>query len=334
MRSHKNSSSASQSFSKILPVFDRRRFMTGMLGTGTGLILAPLFMGTGNVFAADAPEGGTAKNVSAKVSAFATKQPYVSLNDGRKMPQLGLGVWRLSSEEAKSSMLEALAYGYRSVDTAAIYRNEEAVGEAFRASGFKREDVFITTKVWNDEQGFDASQKALDKSLKRLGFDYIDLLLIHWPVPQQDLYPETWRAFIEMRKKGLARSIGVSNFNEEQLKRIISETRVVPVLNQVQLHPYMQQRALRATHDTLGIHTQAWSPLAQGKVIKDPVIGGIAEKHKKTAAQVVIRWHLQNKIIVIPRSSKPARVRENFDVFDFTLDADDLKAIEALDGAA
>ncbi|MDR1162393.1 MAG: aldo/keto reductase [Candidatus Accumulibacter sp.] len=330
MSTHSKPIPESPSSSKVFPEICRRRFMTGTLGVGAGMILAPLFAGAQNALAADAPVAGAAK----KVSDFVTKQPWVTLNDGRKMPQLGLGVWRLSSEEAKVSMIEALAYGYRSVDTAAIYRNEEAVGEAFRASGQKREDVFITTKVWNDEQGFDASQKALDKSLKRLGLDYVDLLLIHWPVPQQNLYSETWRAFIQMREKKLARSIGVSNFNEEQLKQIISETKVTPVLNQVQLHPYMQQRALRAVHDTLGIYTQAWSPLAQGKVINDPVIGKIAEKHRKTAAQVVIRWHLQSRIIVIPRSSKPARVRENFDVFDFTLDAEDMKAIEGLDGKA
>jgi 2,5-diketo-D-gluconate reductase A len=329
MSSHKKSFSKSPSISDALPAA-RRRFMAGALGTGAGLILAPLFTGAREAFAADAPAAGAAE----PVSAFAAKQPYVSFNDGRKMPQLGLGVWRLSSEETKVSALAALAYGYRSIDTAAAYRNEEAVGEAFRASGLKREDAFITTKVRNDEQGFDASQRALDESLKRLGLDYVDLLLIHWPVPRQDLYLETWRAFIEMRRKGLVHSIGVSNFNEEQLKRIISETQVTPVLNQVQLNPYMQQRALRAVHEALDIRTQAWSPLGQGKVLDDPVIGKVAEKHRKTAAQIVIRWHLQNDVIVIPRSSRPARVRENFDVFDFALDADDMKTIEGLDGKA
>ncbi len=299
---------------------NRRRFMTHTLGLGTGLMLSSLW---GNAWCASAADDTAAKKPAAS--------PLTPLNDGNRMPQLGLGVWRASNEEARMAVREALSCGYRSVDTAKIYRNEEGVGEGFRDSGLKRGEVFITTKVWNDDQGFEEAQRALDQSLKRLKLDYVDLLLIHWPAPQRDRYVDTWRALIKLKEQGLTHSIGVSNFSAAHLDRIITETGVKPVLNQIELHPYLQQRSLRAVHDRLDIRTEAWSPLAQGKVIDDPLIGKIAAKHGKTPVQAVIRWHLDNGIIVIPKSVTPSRIQSNFDVFDFTLDADDMAAFASLD---
>jgi 2,5-diketo-D-gluconate reductase A len=247
------------------------------------------------------------------------------------MPQLGLGVFQTPPEATAEAVRIALADGYRSIDTAAVYGNETGVGEGFRASGLAREDVFITTKLWNGSQGFDRGLRACEKSLERLGLDHVDLYLIHWPAPKQDLYVDSWKALIRLREEGKATSIGVSNFAPEHLERIIGETGVVPVLNQIELHPSFQQRLWRTADAEHDIITESWSPLGQGDALTNPVLTGIAGKHHKTAAQVVIRWHLDSGLIVIPKSVTPSRIAENFDVWDFKLDAEDMAAVEALD---
>lgn len=252
------------------------------------------------------------------------------LNDGRSIPQLGLGVWQASPQDTVTAVREALQAGYRHVDTASIYGNEESVGAGFRESGVSRELVFVTTKIWNDAQGKENVRPAFQKSLERLKLDNVDLLLIHWPVPRHDLFVETWEAMIELRREGLARSIGVSNFTSAHLRRLIDETGVAPVINQIELHPYLQQREMRETHNRLGVLTQAWSPLAQNRALADAEIERIAAKHGKTAAQVVIRWHLDNRFVVIPKSVTPSRIRSNLDVFDFALDASDMASIATL----
>lgn len=256
--------------------------------------------------------------------------PKVSLNDGHTIAQLGLGVWQASNADARTAVREALQAGYRSIDTAAIYENEEGVGAGLSDAGLPRAEVFVTTKIWNRDQGTEAAKHALQKSLERLKLDYVDLLLIHWPSPKQDKYLETWMAMIEMKNQGLVRSIGVSNFTAAHLQRLIEETSVTPVLNQIELHPYMQQIAMRHTHDELGIRTESWSPLAQGKALDDPEILAIAKRLGKTTSQVIIRWHLDQGLIVIPKSVTPSRIRSNLEVFDFTLDASDISAIAAL----
>ena len=258
-------------------------------------------------------------------------QPFVKLNDGRSIPQIGLGVWRADDAQAAEAVRTALQAGYRHVDTAAIYGNEAGVGEGIRTSGVKREEIFVTTKLWNDAQGSDSALKAFDASLKRLGLDYIDLYLIHWPAPRKGLYLDSWRALIRLKQQGRVKSIGVSNFMPEHLDRIIGETGVTPVLNQIELHPAFQQSALRAAHAKHGIVTQAWSPLGQGQLLNDAVLQAIAAKHKRTPAQVILRWHMQSDIVAIPKSITPSRIRENFDIFGFTLDADDLARIAGLD---
>ncbi|WP_152048094.1 aldo/keto reductase [Aureimonas psammosilenae] len=260
-----------------------------------------------------------------------SEQPTVTFNDGRSIPQVGLGVWRTPNDQAATVVSTALRAGYRHVDTAAAYDNEKGVGEGLRAASVDRSQVFVTTKLWNAEQGFDSTLRALEASLERLGLDHVDLYLIHWPMPKKDLYVDTWRALIRAKEDGKARSIGVSNFTAEHLDRIIGETDVTPVLNQIELHPRFQQRQMRAVHEKLGIKTQSWSPLGQGQLLEDPAIARIAEKHGKTPAQVIIRWHIDNGLIVIPKSVTPSRIEQNFQVFDFKLDAEDLKAVEGLD---
>lgn len=257
--------------------------------------------------------------------------PLVTLPDGRKMPQLGLGVWQVSDADAVKAVSEAFRVGYRAVDTAAIYRNEKGVGQAIKNSGLKREDVFVTTKLWNDDQGYDQALRAIDASLDKLGLDYVDLYLVHWPSPKRGLYSESWRALVEIKKSGRAKSIGVSNFMIEHLQEIMERTGEVPVLNQVELHPRFQQRDLRAFHEKHGIHTQCWSPLGQGATLQEPLIQELARKYGKTPAQIVIRWHLQNQLIVIPKSVTPSRIRENFGVFDFDLDPEDFEKINEMD---
>ncbi|MFA5122203.1 aldo/keto reductase [Zavarzinia sp.] len=260
-----------------------------------------------------------------------TDQPLISLNDGNRIPQLGLGVWRTPEEDAAAVVRHALVTGYAHVDTAAIYGNERGVGEGIRASGVPREEIFVTTKLWNDKQGYDTTLSACERSLARLGLDYVDLYLIHWPAPAKGLYVETWRALVRLRADGKVRSIGVSNFMPEHISRIVDASGVVPVLNQVELHPRFSQKELQAFHDSLGIATEAWSPLGQGTLLNDPVIGEIAAKHGRTPAQVILRWHLDSARIAIPKSVTPSRIEQNFAVFDFTLGEDDCAAIDALD---
>ncbi|WP_333904109.1 aldo/keto reductase [Achromobacter insolitus] len=258
------------------------------------------------------------------------KVPAVKLNDGSKIPQLGLGVWQVPNDQAAASVKEALAAGYRSVDTAAIYGNEAGVGAGLRAAGVARKDLFITTKLWNDRHGYDEAHKAMDESLEKLGLAYVDLYLIHWPVAGSTKFVDAWKAMIEMKEDGRARSIGVSNFTQANLERLIDVSGVTPSVNQVELHPGFTQRALRAFHARHGIATESWSPLAQGGVAKDKVILELAKKYGKSAAQVTLRWHLQSDLIVIPKSVTPARIRENIDVFDFELSAADMAAIDGI----
>ncbi|HZH10181.1 MAG TPA: aldo/keto reductase [Microvirga sp.] len=257
--------------------------------------------------------------------------PSLRLNDGNIMPQLGYGVWRVSNEEAVSCVAEAVAAGYRSIDTAAIYENEEGVGRALARTDVARSDLFITTKVWNDKRNYDAALIAFDESLKRLKLDYIDLYLIHWPGVSGEGYVDAWRALVRLKEEGRVKSIGVSNFTVAHLQRLIDVTGIVPALNQVELHPRFQQKDLRAFHARHNIATESWGPLGQGRLVSDEKLAAIGRKYNKTPAQVILRWHLDSGFIVIPKSVTPSRIRENIDVFDFTLDADDMRIIDAMD---
>ncbi|EXL05302.1 aldo/keto reductase [Brucella anthropi] len=259
--------------------------------------------------------------------------PTVKLNDGNHIPQLGYGVWQVGNDEAVAAVSEALKAGYRHIDTAAIYGNEEGVGKAIKSSGIERGDIYLTTKLWNGEQGYESTLKAFDASLKKLGTDYVDLYLIHWPMPSKDLFMETWRAFLKLKEEGRAKSIGVSNFRTADLERIITESGVTPVLNQIELHPQFQQDELRLFHSKHDIATEAWSPLGQGKILEDATLKAIAEKHGKSVAQIILRWHIETGNIVIPKSVTPARIKENFDIFDFRLNGTDHDAITKLDKA-
>ncbi|KPF42830.1 aldo/keto reductase [Rhizobium sp. AAP43] len=260
-----------------------------------------------------------------------SEQLYIALNDGNRIPQVGLGVWQTPNDGAAPAVKAALDAGYRHVDTAAVYENEEGVGEGIRRSGLARSEIFLTTKLWNTDQGYDQTLKAFEASLKRLGTDYVDLYLIHWPSAHRGLFLETWKAFIKLKEEGRVKSIGVSNFYPEHLEKIIGETGVVPVINQIELHPDFQQREARAFHEKHRIATQSWSPLGQGKLLDHPVIGKIAARLDRTPAQVIIRWHIDNGLVVIPKSVTPSRITENFNVFDFKLSADDLEALDGLD---
>jgi len=260
-------------------------------------------------------------------------QPRLFLNDKNSIPQIGLGVWQTPPDVAGPVVNAALQAGYRHIDTAAIYGNEEGVGEGIRTSGVERSEIFVTTKLWNEHQGYDTTLKAFDESLKRLGLSYIDLYLIHWPSPHRQKYVETWRAFIRLREEGRIRSIGVSNFEAEHLDRIIGETGVTPVLNQIELHPRFQQKKLRDVHAKLSIATQSWSPLGQGTLLSDPIVQKIATRHKRSPAQVIIRWHIDNGLIVIPKSVTPERIVENFDIYSFGLDEYDMAHLSKLDSS-
>jgi 2,5-diketo-D-gluconate reductase A len=261
----------------------------------------------------------------------ATSVPTVALNDGVGIPQLGFGVFQVPPEQTQEVVEKALAAGYRHIDTAAAYRNEAGVGAAIAAAGLRRDEVFVTTKLWNSEQGYTSTLRAFDQSLQRLGMDYVDLYLIHWPVPAADRYLDTWRAFERIQEGGSARSIGVSNFRVEDLERLGREADYLPSINQVELHPKLQQPELRAWHGEHGVATEAWSPLAQGALLSDPTIETVAAHHERTPAQTVLRWHLQLGNVVIPKSATPERIRENIEIFDFELSEDDMAVIARLD---
>jgi 2,5-diketo-D-gluconate reductase A len=257
--------------------------------------------------------------------------PEIELRDGATIPQLGFGVFLVPAAETERPVALALEAGYRHIDTAAGYRNEAEVGNAIRASGIDRSSIFVTTKCPNDAHGYEPAKRACHASLELLDLGPIDLYLIHWPVPTQDLYVETWRAFIDLQAEGLVRSIGVSNFQPAHLDRLIAETGVTPTVNQIELHPWLQQAGLRRKDSELGVVTEAWSPLARGRALDHPLLGAIAERHDRTPAQVVLRWHLQIGNVVIPKSVTPERIRENIDVFGFQLDPDEIAAIADLD---
>jgi diketogulonate reductase-like aldo/keto reductase len=258
--------------------------------------------------------------------------PVLDLNDGNKAPQLGFGVFQIPDGETADAVDAALAAGYRSLDTAAIYKNEAGVRQGIERSGVARGDIFLTTKLWNADQGFDSTLKAFDASLTKLGTDYVDMYLIHWPTPKRDLYVDTWKAFIRLREEGRIRSIGVSNFQPAHLDRLVKETGVVPVVNQIELHPDFAQRDVVAANTKLKIITESWSPLGQGgDLLKNDALVAIGKKHGKTPAQVVIRWHVQLGHMVIPKSVTPERIKANIAVFDFELSADEMKAIDGLD---
>jgi 2,5-diketo-D-gluconate reductase A len=258
--------------------------------------------------------------------------PNLVLNNGVEIPQLGYGVFKVPADETRRAVTTALDAGYRHIDTARLYDNEAEVGEAVRESGLLRDEVFVTTKVWSTDQGYDNTMRAFDASMRRLGFDVLDLYLIHWPTPARDLYVETWRAMEKLYMDGRIRAIGVSNFQPDHLRRLLDRCEVVPVINQVELHPYLQQHEVRKTDEQLGVLTEAWSPIARGgALLADPTITGLADKHGRTPAQVVLRWHIELGHVVIPKSVTPSRMEENLDIFGFSLDEDDMAAIARLD---
>ncbi len=258
--------------------------------------------------------------------------PALTLNNGVQIPQLGFGVFLVPDTETQAAVRTALQAGYRHIDTAKLYQNEAGVGAAIAESGIDRDELFVTTKVWNSEQGFDPAIASFEASMDRLGLQVLDLLLIHWPAPDLDRYVETWRAFEKLYADGRVRAIGVSNFHPAHLRRLLDETDVVPAINQIELHPLLPQNELRAFHAEHGILTEAWSPLARGgSVLTDPVITSIAERVGRTPAQVILRWHVELGNVVIPKSVTPARIAENLDVFDFSLTEDDHHAIAGLE---
>ncbi|MCL6424167.1 aldo/keto reductase [Brachybacterium sp. JHP9] len=253
-------------------------------------------------------------------------------HDGRSIPQLGYGVWQVEDDVAEDVVGQALKAGYRHIDTATVYGNEKGVGKAIAASGVPREDLFVTTKLWNSDQGYESALEAMDASLERLGLDYVDLYLIHWAVPSKGKYVDSWKALIELQKQGKAKSIGVSNFPKEQLQEIIDATGVVPVIHQIELHPYFQQRELRGIGETRHILTESWSPLGQGGgELEDPVITGIAEKHGVDAGQVILAWHLAKGLVVLTKSETPERIVSNFEAASLQLTDEEIAQIDALD---
>lgn len=254
-----------------------------------------------------------------------------TLNDSMKIPTVGFGTWQVEEGDGSEIVRKALESGYRLIDTATIYNNEQSVGEGIKKSGLKREEVFLTTKVWGSDQGYDQTLRAFEKSLERLQTDYVDLYLIHWPMPEMKKYVGTWKALIKLRSTGMVKSIGVSNFNEDLIIELIENTGITPAVNQVELHPFFQQRALREFHFKHKIATEAYTPLARGNVFNHPIIQKLAGKHQKTAAQIILRWHFENGIIAIPKSSNYKRMLENLDIFDFRLSADDLIEIGSMD---
>jgi 2,5-diketo-D-gluconate reductase A len=268
----------------------------------------------------------------ARMSFDPTDVPAVRLNDGAEIPQFGFGVFQIPAEETVTAVRTALDAGYRHIDTAQMYGNEAEVGRAIAESGVPREEIFVTTKLNNDCHGYDAALGALDESLRKLGFDHVDLFLIHWPRPQEGRYVETWTALEKLKADGKARSIGVSNFTVEHLDRLAERTGTVPAVNQIELHPQFPQAALRAYHAEHGIATEAWSPIGQGgDLLQDGRLRALADEHGRSPAQIVLRWHIQLGNIVFPKSVTPERIRENIDVFDFELSADDMAVVQGLD---
>lgn len=257
--------------------------------------------------------------------------PAYTLNDGNSIPALGLGLWKIWDDEAKAAIVDAVAAGYRLLDTASFYKNEAGVGAGIKAAAINRGELFITTKVWNDNHGYDKTMRAFEESMRLMELDYLDMYLIHWPVPSYDKYVETWRALIQLQKDGRVRSIGVSNFLPVHLQRIIDETGVTPAVNQIEYHPFFKQPDVAEANARLGIKTECWAPLGRGGAMDHPVVTGLTAKYGKSPAQIILRWHLDRGFIVIPKSSNPERLRQNLDVFDFHLDAADIKAIEAID---
>lgn len=258
--------------------------------------------------------------------------PAVELNNGVTMPQVGYGVFQVPPAETATAVTAALEAGYRSIDTATLYGNESGVGRAVRDSGIPRGELFLTTKLWNDAHGYDAARKAFDTSLAELGTDYVDLYLIHWPVPDAGLYPETWRALEEIAATGAAKAIGVSNFQPHHLDTLAEHSDIVPAVNQVELHPFLQQSAVREYDAARGIVTEAWSPLAKGgELLTEPTVAELAHKHGRTPAQIVLRWHLQLGNVIIPKSATPSRMAENLQLFDFSLDEGDMTQLAGLD---
>lgn len=258
-------------------------------------------------------------------------QPMMTLNDGRTMPQLGTGIWQIEDAKTPEVVAEALRVGYRLIDGAAAYKNEAGMGRGIRDSDVVRDQIFVTSKLWNDAQGHDAALRAFDATMERSGLDYLDLYLIHWPLPAMDAYVDSWKALIRLRDEGRVRSIGVANFHEPHLRRLIDETGVAPALNQIELHPSLTQERMRAVNKQLGIVTQSWTPLGRGDSFDAPAIRDAAARTGRTVAQVILRWHIQHGLSVIPKSEKPERLAENFDVLDFTLTPKEMSAIDALD---
>ncbi|MCL2829281.1 MAG: aldo/keto reductase [Betaproteobacteria bacterium] len=258
--------------------------------------------------------------------------PSLLLNDGQQIPQLGLGTWQTPDENAAAIVSIALEEGYRLIDTASIYGNEAGVGTGILSSGIPREEIFVTTKLWNNRHGYDDALRTFDESLRRLRLDYVDLYLIHWPMAHRNRYPDAWRALITLKNEGRARSVGVSNFQIPHLQRLLDETGVTPSVNQIELHPYFQQRALRQFHARHGIVTECWSPIGKGgDLLREKNVLRVAQKHQKTAAQIVLRWHLDNGLVAIPKSANPARLRENFQTSGFRLDPEDIALLDGLD---
>lgn len=261
-----------------------------------------------------------------------TSVPVIELTNGVRMPQLGYGVFQVPDEETTAAVKAALEAGYRSIDTAAVYGNEKGVGQAIAESGLARDELFVTTKLWNSAQGYDSTLKAFDESMKKLGLEQLDLYLIHWPTPERDKYLDTWKAFEKLYEDGRVRALGVSNFQPAHLTRLLDAADVAPVLNQIELHPYLQQQEVREFNAKHGIATEAWSPLAKGgSLLGDPVVADLAVKHGRTPAQIVLRWHLQLGNVVIPKSVTPSRIEENFDLFGFTLAEEELESLTPLD---
>jgi 2,5-diketo-D-gluconate reductase A len=263
-----------------------------------------------------------------------TTIPTVTLQNGTVMPQLGLGVYQAQDgDQVEQAVLAAIDAGYRSIDTASLYRNESGVGNAIKKASVPRQELFVTTKLWNADQGYDSTLKAFDESLSKLGLDYIDLYLIHWPAPEKDLYVDTWRALEKLYKDGKVKAIGVSNFFPEHLERLKHETDIFPVINQVELHPSLQQRNITEYCEANNIAVEAWSPIGGpgSEDLKHPIIADLSERYNKSPAQIVLRWHIQHGRVVIPKSVHAERIQENADIFDFELSADDIAAIDAMD---